>query len=154
MRRTTQPIEPVRKQRQVPIPPERAFELFTAGMGRWWPLSTHSIAAADATGVRFEGRVGGQIVELTADGTEHLWAVVTTWDPPHRLVLSWHPTIEPEAASTVEVRFLPVEGGTRVELEHRDFEELGEVGPVARENYDPGWEPVLDRLLTRAEAST
>ena len=146
MRRTTEPIEPVRKRRDVPLDPDRAFELFTARMGTWWPLVTHSIAEHDATGIRFEGRVGGRVVELAAGGVEHVWAEVTTWDPPHRLVLSWHPAVEPEAASTVEVRFVPTDDGCRLELDHRDLEEHGEVGRAMRDEYDPGWDQVLDRL--------
>lgn len=146
MRRTSEPIEPVRKRRDVPLVPERAFELFTERMSTWWPLVTHSIAEHDATGIRFEGRVGGRVVELAADGTEYVWAEVTTWDPPHRLVLSWHPAIEPEAASTVEVRFVPTDTGCRLELDHRDLEEHGEVGRAMRDEYDPGWDQVLDRL--------
>ncbi len=146
MRRTTDPIAPVRKQRDIPLGPERAFELFTARMGEWWPLLTHSIAEHDAVGVRFEGRIGGRVVELTSDGTEHVWAEVRTWDPPHRVVLSWHPAVEPEAASTVEVRFVATGAGCRLELEHHDLEEHGEVGRNMREQYDPGWDEVLDRL--------
>ena len=146
MRRTTEPIEPVRKRRDVPLTPDRAFELFTDRMGEWWPLPTHSIAERDATGIRFEGRVGGRVVELTADGTEHVWAEVRTWDPPHRLVLSWHPAVDPEAASTVEVRFVATDAGCRLELDHVDLEEHGEVGRAMREQYEPGWEQVLDRL--------
>ena len=146
MRRTPDPIEPVRKERVLPLSPERAFELFTARMDTWWPLVTHSIAADDATGIRFEGHVGGRVVELTADGTEHVWAVVTTWDPPERLVLSWHPAVDPDAASIVEVRFVPDDAGARLLLEHRDLEEHGEVGHRMRSEYDPGWDQVLGAL--------
>ena len=146
MRRTTEPIEPVRKRRDVALSPERAFELFTERMGEWWPLPTHSIAEQDAVGVRFEGRVGGRVVELTASGAEFVWAEVRTWDPPHRFVLSWHPAVEPEASSTVEVRFVATPARCRVELDHHDLDEHGEVGRAMREQYDPGWDQVLDRL--------
>ena len=36
---------PVRKSVHVAAPPDRAFEVFTAGIGRWWP-KTHSISEA------------------------------------------------------------------------------------------------------------
>lgn len=152
MRRVSEPIEAVRKQRDVPLAPERAFELFTDRMREWWPLLTHSIAEGDATGIRFEGCVGGRVVELTADGTEHVWAEIRTWDPPHRLVLSWHPSIEAEAASTVEIRFVAIDTGCRLELVHVDLEEHGEVGRAMREQYDPGWDQVLDRLEAATDA--
>ncbi len=43
MTATITPGKPVRRARpRVKAPPERAFEVFTAGMSRWWP-ATHSI---------------------------------------------------------------------------------------------------------------
>ena len=36
---------PVRKSIRVKANPERAFAVFTAGMGRWWP-GTHTINAS------------------------------------------------------------------------------------------------------------
>jgi hypothetical protein len=41
------------------------------------------------------------------------------------------------------VRFTALERGTRVELEHRGWERLGELGLTARIDYDQGWQPVL-----------
>lgn len=141
-------IPPVRKTCNVPLPPERAFDLFTARMGEWWPVETHSIAA-DAAAVRtlrFEGRVGGRVIEVTADGREHSWADVLAWNPPTRFVLSWHPTVEPLAASRLEVTFRAVEGGTEILLTHSMWEEFGEDGVRLRDQYDGGWDVVLKRL--------
>ncbi|MGI9597336.1 MAG: hypothetical protein ACR2QK_14330, partial [Acidimicrobiales bacterium] len=64
MRKSQQPIEPVIKERDVAQPVEKAFELFTEGMGRWWPLASHSIGQDSAADVRFEGRIGGRVVEI------------------------------------------------------------------------------------------
>ena len=145
MRLSSNPIEPVTKSRSVPLDPDEAFELFTSRMGTWWPLLTHSIAEDQASTVRFEGHVGGRVVELAEDGSECEWADEIAWDPPHRLVLAWHPSVEPVAATIVEIRFkrLP-DGGTQIELEHRGWEELGdEAGPATREGYETGWDTVL-----------
>jgi len=146
MRRSNDPIEPVRKTRTVPLDPHDTFDLFTTRMGTWWPLAGFSIAEHHATGIRFDPRVGGRVVELTADGTEHTWADVLAWDPPHRFVLSWHPSVEPDAATILEVRFTPAPGGgTEVELEHRGWEEFGaERGNAGRARYQNGWDVVLD----------
>ena len=142
--RSRTPIEPVRKERRLTVSVEEAFQLFTSGMGRWWPLATHSIAGDQATDVRFDERVGGQVVELTSGGEEHPWAEVLAWEPPHLVLLSWHPTVEVVAASTVEVRFESVPGGTVLRLEHRDWEAFGEgLGNELRAGYDPGWDVVL-----------
>ena len=145
MRLSNNPIQPIRKTRTVPLDPVEAFDLFTTRMETWWPLPTHSIAEDKATGVRFERQVGGRVVELTDEGAEYAWADVIAWDPPHRLVLAWHPYLEPTAATIIEVRFHPAaDGGTQIELEHRGWEELGaEEGQAKRDGYDAGWDLVL-----------
>ena len=83
------------------------------------------------------------MVEVLDDGTEHSWADVIAWDPPHRFVIAWHPSVEPEAASIVEVRFVAEGDGSRLELEHRGWEEFGDDGKRLRDEYEMGWEPVL-----------
>lgn len=142
-------VPPVVKRRVVALDPAAAFELFTAGLGAWWPLESHSVWQEAAAGVRFEGRVGGRVVEIGPGGSECNWADVLAWDPPERFVLSWHPSPEPVAASTLEVRFRVVEAGkTEVTLEHRGWEEFGADGAALRENYDSGWDIVLTGLDT------
>ena len=143
MQATGKKIPPVIKTRVVPIPIDQAFELFTRRIGEWWPVATHSILGTEVADVRFEERVGGRVVELANDATEHPWAEVLAWDPPHRFVLSWHPNPEPVAASILEVRFAPASGGTEVSLEHRGWEEFGDTGEVIREEYQSGWDVVL-----------
>jgi uncharacterized protein YndB with AHSA1/START domain len=145
MRLSTTTIEPLRKQRRVPLAPARTFELFTDSMATWWPLQTHSCGEEDAIDIRFEGRIGGRIVEITKDGTEYDWADVIAWDPPHRFVLAWHPNPEPVAATIIDVRFSALDGGgTQIDLVHSSWEELGdELGRATREGYDTGWDHVL-----------
>jgi len=50
---------PVRKTIRVKVPRERAFEVFTARFGQWWPKS-HHIAAAEMQNVVIEPRPGGR----------------------------------------------------------------------------------------------
>ena len=142
---STETIPAVLRSVEVSVPPERAFEVFTRRMSEWWPMQTHSIAEERAVGVRFEGWPGGKVVEIVDDGTEWEWAEVLAWEPPHRLVLAWHPTKEPTVSTEVEVRFSAFDGGTRVELEHRGWERLGDLATTARMDYDQGWLPVLGR---------
>jgi hypothetical protein len=53
----------------------------------------------------------------------------------------------------VEVQFVAVGAGTRVELEHRGFEAYGdERGPEVRDSYAGGWPAVLGRFAARAAA--
>ena len=53
----------VRKVVRVELPLERAFELFTAGVGSWWPTLTHSIHEADVAELVWEAGVGGRLYE-------------------------------------------------------------------------------------------
>jgi uncharacterized protein YndB with AHSA1/START domain len=153
MTTTTPAIEPVVKIRQLPIPPERAFRLFTEEMGTWWPLETHSIGSEDGTppvSINFDGRIGGRVTEVAADGTEHTWAEVIGWHPPHRLVLAWHPNLMPKAATILEVRFAPSGDGTELRLEQRGWEDFGDEGAGLRDNYESGWDIVLAPYETAA----
>lgn len=137
-------IEPVRKERRLTLHAGEAFRLFTRDMGRWWPLASHSISGDRTTSVRFEERVGGRVVELVADGSEHPWADVLVWEPPGRLVLSWHPTVELRAATILEVTFEDTPEGCWMRLEHSDWEAFGaQLGAELRAGYEPGWDVVL-----------
>ena len=97
------------KKVRVPLPPEQAFDLFTTGMATWWPLATHSIGGSAATGVRFEGAVGGRIVEYGVQGPTGYWGTVSDWDPPLSVSFTWHPGSDPKRAGRVTVTFQPVE---------------------------------------------
>ena len=144
---------PIVKSCTVPLGPEDAFELFTARLAEWWPTASHSISAelgARVRGVRVEGRVGGRVIETAEDGTEYAWADVLAWEPPRRVVLSWHPNPAPTAASRVEVRFRAVPLGTVVEVTHSGWEEYGDRAAELRSRYDVGWEPVLEGFAARA----
>jgi uncharacterized protein YndB with AHSA1/START domain len=141
-----------RRSITVQAPPERAFEVFTAGFNSWWPIESHHIGATMATEVIMELRAGGRWFERDADGNECDWGYVTELEPPHRLLLAWHLTPEwgfdpdPAKATDVEVTFRATEdGGTLVELEHRGFEKHGETGAKMREAVAApgGWNDLL-----------
>jgi uncharacterized protein YndB with AHSA1/START domain len=131
----------VRTSIVVDATPERAFTVFTAEMGTWWPPE-HHLLEADLSETVFEPRVGGRIFDKGVDGSECTWARVLAYEPPHRVVFSWDIgldwTIETDHARTseVELRFVP-DGPerTRVELEHRHLERHGE-----------GWEAMRDAV--------
>jgi DNA-binding transcriptional ArsR family regulator len=147
MLKTSDLIAPVTKTRELGVGVEVAFELFTTRIAEWWPVASYSIHHEDVADVRFEGRVGGRVVEITNDGTEYSWAHVLAWDPPNRLALSWYPDVEPIASSIVEVRFTPLsEARTRLDLEHRGWEEFGPEGAGLRDRYESGWDAVLRPL--------
>jgi uncharacterized protein YndB with AHSA1/START domain len=142
-------LEPVRRSVTVSCDVAEAFRIFTADMGSWWPLATHSVGQADAEICTFETKKGGTIYELGRDGVVHVWGKVTVWDPPNRVVFSWHPGRDASSAQEVEIHFVDAEGGARVDLEHRGWETLGDKAEATRAGYETGWVPVLDRFVAR-----
>ena len=149
MNRTLQ-IAPVRKSVVVDATPAQAFETFTAGIDRWWPKSHHIGAAAVVESV-IEPRVGGRWYSKHADGGEVVIGHVGAWERGARFVVSWEingdwkPDARIAFASEVEVRFSPAGAGqTRVDLEHRNFERMGqEPGEKMRTGVDNGWPGIL-----------
>lgn len=143
-------IEPVRKQLQVSLSVERAFELFTAGIGSWWPLVTHSVGEDQAETCFFEGWVGGRIVEVLKDGSQAEWGKVVAWEPFHKVVFQWYPGREPDTAQEVTVTFSEIPGGSLVELVHTGWETLGQEGLAKRNGYVTGWDYVLAKYIIAA----
>jgi len=142
----TNVIAPVHKTLQLACTPERAFEVFTSELATWWPLETHGVFKADADSVVFEPRAGGRIVETSKDGTENVWATVSVWDPPNRIVFSWAPDVDKAVETEVEVRIAPDGDATRFELIHRGWEKWAEQAQAFRSGYDSGWVGVLAKF--------
>jgi uncharacterized protein YndB with AHSA1/START domain len=137
---TTESLAAINKSITVDASVETAFETFTSRMSSWWPTGSHRVFD-EGSSVVFEERVGGRVYERAAGGEEADWADVVEWDPPHRFVLRWR--VNPNRGATeVEVRFEAENGRTRVDLEHRGWDD-----PEGRANYSTGWDPVLERFL-------
>ncbi|MEM9344644.1 MAG: SRPBCC domain-containing protein [Pseudomonadota bacterium] len=142
------PQDPIRKSVTVPLPPDDAFALFTAGINRWWPMDTHSLSSGEGdASVRVEPRVGGRILETLPDGTDAPWATVTTWEPGRRFAARWYVGRSEDEATTLEVTFTATEAGTRVDLTHGGFDAHGSTGPQACANYTKGWDHVLGQCF-------
>jgi len=71
-------------------------------------------------GMQFEPESGGRITE---GGVEI--GRVLSWQPGERIALEWHPAgWQPDATTKVELRFDPVQNGTRITLEHENLDVL------------------------------
>jgi uncharacterized protein YndB with AHSA1/START domain len=147
--------EAIRRSVVVDCSVEHAFETFTDRIHEWWPLATHSIDQGEtgsaAETVIFQGGAGGQVYERTKKGEELKWADVVAYEPPYRFVLAWNPSREQDRPQTeIEVTFTAEGGKTRVDLEHRGWERLGERANEARQGYSKGWESVLASYAEKA----
>jgi uncharacterized protein YndB with AHSA1/START domain len=151
-------VEPITRTVTVHGSVETAFRVFTERMGTWWPLETHSIAVDQgleqrAETLRVDARQGGRIEEVLEDGSTRGWGGIDVWEPPSRVVLSWKPNDLPTPPTEVEVRFTAAGNGTRVDLEHRGWERLGEAAERIHPLYssENGWTMVLGRYANLAD---
>ncbi|HEY0699264.1 MAG TPA: SRPBCC family protein [Micromonospora sp.] len=143
----------------VPAPAERAFAVFTGDVGRWW-VKEYTWSGPEALAeIGIEPREGGMAYEIGPYGFRSDWGRVVTWQPHHRLVFTWQigpdraPVPDPARASEVEVRFIPErDGGTRVEVEHRDFDRHGEAAEGYRRALTAGWHELLTRFAAAVRA--
>jgi uncharacterized protein YndB with AHSA1/START domain len=144
----------VRHEIVVEAPIDRAFSVFTEGMGRFKPPE-HNMLGVDIAETIFEPREGGRVYDRGVDGSECGWARVLAYEPPDRVVISWdispHWQIETdlERTSEVEVRFTAeTSERTRVELEHRNLDRHGDGWEGLREGVDSGdgWPLYLRRF--------
>jgi uncharacterized protein YndB with AHSA1/START domain len=153
-------VAPVRKSVTVNTTAERAFRIFAEDFDSWWPRSHHIGKSPMKKGI-VEGKAGGRCYTQQEDGTDCDWGRVLVWEPPHRLVLAWQVTPEwgyqPDLSqsSEVEIRFTPTpEGGTRVDLEHRQLERHGAGAASMRttiDSADGGWGGLLKLYAARVE---
>jgi uncharacterized protein YndB with AHSA1/START domain len=142
----------------VEAPVERAFSVFTDGIGRWWDPD-HHILNTELAEMIFEPRVGGHVYDRGVDGSECRWARVLAYEPPLRFVISWDINLkweiepDPEKTSEIEVRFVPEGAGrTRVELEHRHLDRHGNGWEQMRDSVGSpdGWGSTLQRFADAA----
>ena len=126
---------------EVDAPIDRAFHVFTVGIGSWWDTDKHILQAPLAEMV-FEPFVGGHIIDRGTDGSECRWARVLAYEPPRRVCFSWDINTswqlepDPDRTSEVEIVFTALTPQrTRVELTHRHLDRHG-----------PGWEGMRDAV--------
>lgn len=145
--------EPLRLTFDVACRVEHAFTVWTSGIGTWWPHD-HTVTGHRDLAVVLQGSVGGRIYERTPEGVEHDWGEVTVWQPPSQLAYRWHLGGDSAAATDVDIRFLPHgESGTRVEIEHRGWERLGDTADTWRDRNAIGWQSLLPHFIGAMDSS-
>jgi uncharacterized protein YndB with AHSA1/START domain len=145
----------VSTEAQVDAPIERAFEVFTLGIGTWWNPD-HHILEEELAEMVFEPFVGGNIFDRGVHGGECRWSRVLAYEPP-RLVrfswdinLQWQLETDPARTSEVEVTF-EADGPdrTHVVLTHRHLDRHGDGWEQMRGAVASGWS-----LTTYAEVAS
>jgi uncharacterized protein YndB with AHSA1/START domain len=141
----------VKRTLHLEVPIEKAFQVFTQRMGHWWPAS-HHVGGTPFKDILIDPKQGGRWYEINADGAECIWGTVVAYEPPKKVVLSWH--LQPDwsfngdiaKASEVALEFV-AEGPekTRVEFEHRHLERHGAGWEKMREQVgaEGGWPMIL-----------
>ncbi len=144
----------------VEAPIERAFRVFTEGIGSWFP-SEYNLLEVEIAERVFEPREGGRVYDRGVDGSECHWARVLAFEPPNRVVFSWdidprwQIETDPDKTSEVEARFIAeAPDRTRVELEHRNLDRHGDGWEQTRESVggEGGWPGCLRRFAEHLAA--
>ena len=143
----------IRVSVEVPTSPERAYEVFTAGIDTWWERSFH-ITAGELHHVAVEPWVGGRVWEQGEDQDTCQWGRVTRWEPPTVFAFHWLLGAQferpaPDApGSEVTVTFTPTAAGTHVELVHTNLHVHGDDWPQLLLALDSanGWPLLLERF--------
>jgi len=136
----------VHMQVVVEAPADRAFAVFTEGIGTWFPPEYNLLAVPIAERV-FEPHVGGRVYDRGVDGSECQWARVLVYERPHRVVISWDISprwqIEADRMKTSEVEV------------HRHLERHGDGWERERDELgaEGGWPGCLGRFAERLKAS-
>ncbi len=135
-------LPPVVKTITVPCPPERAFDLFTRDIAKWWPLDKNSVSAMSghvARDILLDPQLGGEIHEIDHQGNQLLWGSFAAFSRPERLVINWHINRPANEATIVEVLFTKSGENTEVTLSHSGWETLGDQAETTRNGYNAGW---------------
>ena len=132
----------------VDVDPSTAFRIFTEDIDAWWRRTPrHLTDSTRSAKVRFDS---GSLVEIYDDATIAI-GVVTTWEPGRRVVLSWLGSQPGPAEETeVEIRFEPLEGRTRVILEHRGWTGL-QLGDAKSSVIGLWWSELLVTFRAKAQ---
>lgn len=124
------PVPDMRRSVVVAARPAEAFRIYAGYPDQWLP-SGHTFIPGPAA-IVIEPYVGGRFYERAADGTEMIRGMVTEWDPPSRLALTWRigpgwqPVFDDDHASVVSAEFHPSgDDATELVLTHTHLERHG-----------------------------
>jgi uncharacterized protein YndB with AHSA1/START domain len=117
----------------VELDPERAFEIFTSQIDRWWRRTPRYRGMPGQTGrLSFEGTPPERLIEQDGEEVTVIGRVLA-WEPGRRVAFEWsNAEVPPSDRTEVEIRFEPHTKGTRLTLEHRGLGDLPPSHPARR----------------------
>ncbi|MET3667727.1 SRPBCC domain-containing protein [Caulobacter sp. 1776] len=144
---------------RIAAPPETVFDAFTDDIALWWrPNALFSFTPRSPGVMAFED---GRLVERLPTGKVFEIGRVRAWERGARLVFGWRQaSFTPEMDTEVEVRFEPVEEGTRVTVEHRGWDSVpaphvarhGFPDQLFLQRHGEWWRALLAGLAGRANS--
>jgi hypothetical protein len=141
------PPASVRVTVTVTLDPASAFDVFTTEIDEWYRRGVTTLGSPDSKATLcFEPGVGGRLIESRPGRDDVERARVTVWAPGERLVFV------DTRQTEVEVRFEPVDSGTRVVLEHRGLERLSPGKAIDVSKF--GWRRLATWFETYVETRT
>ena len=138
----------------VPLPPERAFEVFVQQMDVWWPrrgVFPFSFAP-EGTGplrIRFEPQLGGRYYETFLDDSEYVIGRINAYQPPARLGYTWQDPTWP-GETRIALAFSAEGDGARVIYEQDGFAKAGV--PELAAYYQIGCRQTLSAYVAHCQA--
>lgn len=116
--------------------PDRAFEVFTARFGDWWPHDAYS--PGPLAGIGVEPRVGGTVTMLLADGGAYHVGDVLVWEPGRHYAQSFTLAQDQAYPSRLDVTFEAAKhvGGTRVRFAHGGWTPANVAGRARFSEWD------------------
>ncbi|MFN7918842.1 MAG: SRPBCC domain-containing protein [Bryobacteraceae bacterium] len=121
----------------------RAFDLFTAHVSEWWPV-THRRSKDPAS--RIHLLESGRFYEAAPDGSEFEMGRVKSWEQPDRIVLDFYLGTAPDAPTEVTITFTAEGSGTRVDVRHRPGAASEELWNSRAPVFARSWDAVLPAL--------
>ncbi|MFN3462827.1 MAG: SRPBCC domain-containing protein [Terricaulis sp.] len=111
---------------RVKATPQEAFDVFTRDIAVWWrPKGLFQLTPRGDGALRFEPGEGGRLVTDLPSGKTFEIGQITDWRPGAHLAFTWRQaTFADDQVTHVSVRFEPVDGETRVTVEHRGWDAI------------------------------
>ena len=142
----------IKKEIEVDIALEQAFQKFHRDFQAWWPKA-YTWSQEKLKRIYIQGKRGGVCTEIGPHDFRCDWGRVTAFLENREIGLKWQigpdrtPIPDPELASDIHILFIAQDTGTTVlELGHYNFENHGEGAGAYLKMMDgeQGWEYILN----------